>query len=170
VRIKALSLSQSEQEKRTEEVITIQRGKDSWNHKPQTSGSLTPPLTRAPHTCAPPPCTLPPSQHTTTTPCALCNAPTAITASNTVPPPLVVFAAAWHLLHHRYSAPEHHLAYRLPIKLPHQLPQSSSRSEQSTLPIKIPSTKSQATPFATPSPLRSQCLVILGLKTIVHGS
>jgi hypothetical protein len=48
VRIKALPLSQSKQEERTEEVITIQRGKDSWNQRPQTSGSLTPPLTRAP--------------------------------------------------------------------------------------------------------------------------
>jgi hypothetical protein len=50
VRIKALPLSQTKQEKRTEEVITIQRGKDSWNQRPQTSGSLTPPLTRAPCT------------------------------------------------------------------------------------------------------------------------
>jgi hypothetical protein len=31
VRIKALPLSQSKQEKRTKGVITIQRGKDSWN-------------------------------------------------------------------------------------------------------------------------------------------
>jgi hypothetical protein len=52
VRIKALPLSQSKQEKRTEGVITIQRGKDSWNQRPQTSESLTPPLTRAPHTRA----------------------------------------------------------------------------------------------------------------------
>jgi hypothetical protein len=52
VRIKALPLSQSKQEKRTEEVITIQRGKDSWNQRPQTSGSLTPPLTCAPRTRA----------------------------------------------------------------------------------------------------------------------
>jgi hypothetical protein len=52
VRIKALPLSQSKQEKRTEGVITIQRGKDSCNQRPQTSGSLTPPLTRAPRTCA----------------------------------------------------------------------------------------------------------------------
>jgi hypothetical protein len=52
VRIKALPLSQSKQEKRTEGVITIQRGKYSWNERPQTSGSLTPPLTRAPRTRA----------------------------------------------------------------------------------------------------------------------
>jgi hypothetical protein len=56
MRIKALPLSQSKQEKRTEGVITIQRGKDSWNQRPQTSGSLTPPLTRAPRTRALPPC------------------------------------------------------------------------------------------------------------------
>jgi hypothetical protein len=52
VRIKALPLSQSKQEKRTEGVITIQRGKDSWNQRPQTSGSSTPPLTCAP-ACVP---------------------------------------------------------------------------------------------------------------------
>jgi hypothetical protein len=48
VRIKALPLSQSKQEKRTKGVITIQRGKNSWNQRPQTSGSSTPPLTHAP--------------------------------------------------------------------------------------------------------------------------
>jgi hypothetical protein len=52
VRTKALPLSQSKHEKRIEGVITIQRGKDSWNQRPQTSGSLTPPLTRAPRTHA----------------------------------------------------------------------------------------------------------------------
>ena len=52
MRIKALPLSQSKQEKRTEGVITMQGGKDSWNQRPQTSGSLTPPLTRAPRTRA----------------------------------------------------------------------------------------------------------------------
>ena len=60
VRIKALPLSQSKQEKRTEGVITIHRGKDSWNQRPQTSGSSTPPLTRAPPHACPPPCALPP--------------------------------------------------------------------------------------------------------------
>jgi hypothetical protein len=44
--------SQSKQEKRTKGVITIQRGKDFWNQRPQTSGSSTPPLTRAPRTRA----------------------------------------------------------------------------------------------------------------------
>jgi hypothetical protein len=52
VRIKALPLSQSKQKKRTKGVITIQRDKDSWNQRPQTSGSLTPPLTCAPRTRA----------------------------------------------------------------------------------------------------------------------
>jgi hypothetical protein len=47
MRTKALLLSQSKQEKRTEGVITIQRGKDFWNQRPQTSGSLNPPLTLA---------------------------------------------------------------------------------------------------------------------------
>jgi hypothetical protein len=70
VRIKELPLSQSKQEKRTEGVITIQRGKDSWNQRPQTSVSSTPPLTRAPpHACLPP-CAPPPPhaplQRTTT--------------------------------------------------------------------------------------------------------
>jgi hypothetical protein len=48
------SLSQSKQEKRTKGVITIQRGKDSWNQRPQTLGSSTPPLTHAPRTRARP--------------------------------------------------------------------------------------------------------------------
>jgi hypothetical protein len=34
VKIKALPLSQSKQKKRTEEVINIHRGKDSWNQIP----------------------------------------------------------------------------------------------------------------------------------------
>ena len=86
MRIKALPLSQSKQEKRTEGVITIQRGKDSWNQRPQTSGSLTPPLTRAPRTRArlhahyhrP----TPPLQRTTATHAPFCSAPTAIVAGN----------------------------------------------------------------------------------------
>jgi hypothetical protein len=80
VRIKALPLSQSKQEKRTEGVITIQRGKDSWNQRPQTSGSLTPPLTRAPRTCALPP--------TTATHAPFCSTPTTIVAGNRPPFPL----------------------------------------------------------------------------------
>jgi hypothetical protein len=78
MRIKALPLSQSKQKKRTEEVITIQRGKDSWNQRPQTSGSLTPPLTRAP------PAHVPASMRTTT-PTPLCSAPTP--SSPTTGPP-----------------------------------------------------------------------------------
>jgi hypothetical protein len=35
------ALSQNKQKNSAEEVITIQRGKDSWNQRPQTSGSLT---------------------------------------------------------------------------------------------------------------------------------
>jgi hypothetical protein len=80
VRIKAIPLSQSKQKKRTEGVITIQRGKDSWNQRPQTSGSLTPPLTRAPRTRA----RLHAHHHRPTPP--FCSAPTTITASNTTTP------------------------------------------------------------------------------------
>jgi hypothetical protein len=63
VSIKALPLSQSKQEKRTEGVITIQRGKDSWNQRPQTSGSSTPHACPPPCALAPPP--MPPLQRTT---------------------------------------------------------------------------------------------------------
>jgi hypothetical protein len=72
-------------------------------------------------------------QRTTTAHTPLCNAPIAITASNTVPSP------PSHLLpcvtYHRHSAPEHHCS---PIKLPHQLPQLPPRSKQSTRLIKSP--------------------------------
>jgi hypothetical protein len=77
VRIKALSLSQSKHEKRTKGVITIQRGKDSWNQRPQTLGSLTPPLTRDPRTRA----RLHAHHHR---PRPLCSTPTTIIANNTV--------------------------------------------------------------------------------------
>jgi hypothetical protein len=108
MRIKALPLSQSKQEKRTEGVITIQRGKDSWNQRPQTSESSTPPLTRAPRTHALPP---------TTAPRPLCSAlppPTPPFAAHpppsspaTCPLPLVAPTASCHLLHHHHSSPEH---------------------------------------------------------------
>jgi hypothetical protein len=91
VRIKGLPLSQSKQKKRTKGVITIQRGKDSWNQRPQTSRSLTPPLIRAPRTRArlhahyhrP----TPPLQRTTATHALFCSAPTAIVAGNRPPSP-----------------------------------------------------------------------------------
>ena len=108
VRIKALPLSQSKQEKRTEGVITIQRGKDSWNQRPQTSGSLTPPLTRAPCTRA----RLHAHHHRPTPPLQRTTAAHATFAAH--PPPLppatpspIVPAASCHLLHHRHSSPEH---------------------------------------------------------------
>jgi hypothetical protein len=154
VRIKALPLSQSQQEKRTEEVITIQRGKDSWNQRPQTSGSLTPPLTRAPCMRAPPPYALsPPHAHHH------------YRRQHQPSFPSVASAASCHLLHHHHSTTEHPHS---PIKLPHQLPQFPSQAKHT--PDKIPSAKSQVTPFSTPSPLRSQCLVILRLKIVAHGS
>jgi hypothetical protein len=91
VKTKALPLSQSKQKKRTEGVITIQRGKDSWNQRPQTSGSSTPPLTRAPRMRA---CLhahyhhpSPPFTSHYRRPRHLCSAPTAaIIAGNTRPP------------------------------------------------------------------------------------
>jgi hypothetical protein len=85
VRIKALPLSQSKQKKGTEEVITIYRGKDSWNQRPQTSGSSTPPLTCAPRTRAPPP---------TTAHAALCSA---------LPPPTPPLQRT-----HRHYRQQHH--------------------------------------------------------------
>ena len=136
-RIKALPLSQSKQEKRTKGVITIQRGKDSWNQRPQTSGSLTPPLTCAPRTRArlhahyhrP----TPSLQRTTATHASFCSAPTAtIIAGNTRPPspyrPRCRVAPTPSPLLRNRTPP---LAY----KTPHQLPQLPSRSKQSTLQI-----------------------------------
>jgi hypothetical protein len=126
VRIKALPLSQSKQKKRTKGVITIQRGKDSWNQRPQTSGSLTPPLTRAPRTRA----RLHAHYHRPMPPFAA-HPPPLSPATPGPPFPSVASAATWHLLHHHHSAPEHHLAYRSPIKLPHQLPQFPSQAKHS---------------------------------------
>jgi hypothetical protein len=169
VRIKALPLSQSKQKKRTKEVITIQRGKDFWNQRPQTSGPLTQPLTLAPRTRArllahyhhP----TPPLQRTTAT-------HTPFTAH---PPPLP--PATPSPLHRTCClvspAPSPPLCTRAPplaYKTPHQLPQTPILLKAKHTHDKIPSTKSQATPFFAPAPLRSQCLVILGLKTVVYGS
>jgi hypothetical protein len=137
MRIKALPLSQSKQEKRTKGVITIQRGKDSWNQRPQTSGSLTPPLTRAPpHACSPP-CALPPP-HT-----PFCSAPPPPTS------PLQRTHRRHHRQQHRSPLPMSrllpcgtcsitttpHPCIPLAYKIPHQLLQLPSRSKQSTLQI-----------------------------------
>jgi hypothetical protein len=153
VRIKALPPSQSKQEKMIG-VITIQRGKDSWNQSPQTSGSSTPPLTRAPHTRA----RLHAHYHR---PTPLCSAPTAaIIAGNTRPPsPCLTRCRV-------APTPSPPLRNRTPT-LAYKPPSSLSSHP---IPDKISSAQSQAIPFSTPSPLRSQCLVILGLKTVVHGS
>jgi hypothetical protein len=151
VRIKALPLSQSKQEKRTEGVITIQRGKDSWNQRPQTSGSFTPPLTLAPRMRDPPPCALlPPSTH------PLCSTPTTIIVSNTKPPSPYhvcyrVALAPSPPLHTPRAPPRILLAYKTPPPAP-STPHSLKAKHT---PDKIPSAKSQATPFSTPSPLRS---------------
>ena len=58
------------------------------------------------------------------------------------------------------------LAYKTPTSSPN-LP---SRPKQSTHQIKSPLPNSKQLHFSTPSPLRSQCLAILGLKTVVYGS
>jgi hypothetical protein len=128
------------------------------------------------HSC--PPHTCPASMRTTTAPHPLCRAippPHAPFAAH--PPPLppatpspsIALVALCHLLHHHHSAPEHHLACRSPINPP-PAPSTPISLKAKHTPDNIPSAKSQATPFSTPSPLRSQCLVILGLKTVVHGS
>jgi hypothetical protein len=165
VRIKALPLSQSKQEKRTEGVITIQE-RQRFLGPEATNIRVVDPTTHPcpPHAC-PPPCALPPPPH------PLCSAPTAtIVAGNMLPPPLVVFSAAWHLLHHRHSSPRAPPCMLLAYKTPTLAPSTPNSLNAKHTPDKIPSAKSQATPFSTPSPLRSQCLVILGLKTVVHGS
>jgi hypothetical protein len=157
VRIKALPLSQSKQEKRTEGVITIQRGKDSWNQRPQTSGSSTPPLTRAPRTRArlhahyhhP----RPPLQRTTTAappPLQRTHRHHCCRQHQAPPFPSVACAATWHLLHHHHSALEHHLAYRSPIKLPHQLPQLPTRSKHTPDKSPLPNRKQLHFPLPRP--------------------
>jgi hypothetical protein len=148
VRIKALPPSQSKQEKRTKEVITIQRGKDSWNQRPQTSGSLTPPLTCASRTRA----RLHAHYHRPTPP--LQRTHRRHHRRQQAPFPSIALAVTWHLLHHHHSAPEHHLACRLPINPP-PAPSTPISLKAKHTPDKIPSAKSQATPFSTPSPLRS---------------
>jgi hypothetical protein len=151
VRIKVLPLSQSKQEKRTEGVITIQRGKDSWNQRPQTSGSSTPPLTRAPpHVCLSP-CALPPPHAPFAAhyrhPCPLLHRTHAIVAGNRPPLPLVTPAASCHLLHHRHSAPEHPHS---PIKPPAPAPSVPIPSK--TLQIKPPLPNRKQPHFPLPRP------------------
>jgi hypothetical protein len=139
MRIKALPLSQSKQEKRTEGVITTQRGKDSWNQRPQTSGSSTPPLTVPPRMLA----RLHAHHHRPTFPLQRTHRRHYHQQHH---PPSLALVASCHLLHHRHSAPEHHLTYCSPIKLPHQLPQLPSQAKHT--PDKIPSAKLQATLFS----------------------
>jgi hypothetical protein len=169
MRIKALPQSQSKQKKRTEEVITIQRGKYSWNQRPQTSESLTPPLTLVPRTRA----RLLAHYHRSTPLCSALPPPmpplhrTHRLYRQQHPPPSHLLPRVTCSITATPHPPEHHLACCSPIKPPAS--SLNSHPKQNT-PDKIPSAKSQATPFSTPSPLRSQCLVILRLKTIVHGS
>jgi hypothetical protein len=145
VRIKVLPLSQSKQEKRAEGVITIQRGKDSWNQRPQTSGSSTPPLTRAclhAHYHRP----TPRLQRTTATHAPFCSAPTPSSPA-TGPLPLVTPAASCHLLHHCRSAPEHPHS---PIKPPAPAPSVPIPSK--TLQIKPPLPNRKQPHFPLPRP------------------
>jgi hypothetical protein len=145
VGIKALPLSQSKQEKRTKGVITIQRGKDSWNQKPQTSGSSTPPLTRAParvptsmrnSTAAHAPlqrttAAHAPLQRTTAAHPPFAAHPLPPSSPATAPLPLVAPAALCHLLHHYHSTPPEHppLAYKpLTSSLNSHLAQSKAHS------------------------------------------
>jgi hypothetical protein len=119
VRIKVLPLSQSKHEKRIEGVITIQRGKDFWNQRPQTSGSST-------HHSP-----VPPLQRTTATHAPFCSTPTPSSPATGPPSPChtccLVSPTPSPLLRNRTPS----LAY----KTPHQLPQLPSRSKQSTLQI-----------------------------------
>jgi hypothetical protein len=146
VRIKALPLSQSKQKKRTKEVITIQRGKDSWSQRPQTLGSLTPPLTRASlHAC-------PASMRSTTAPHPLWSA---------LPPPMPPLQHT-HRIHHcrqHQPPPLHRTCCRvapapsppLAYKFPHQLPQFHP-TQSKTPPIKPPLPNRKQLHFPLPHP------------------
>jgi hypothetical protein len=154
VRIKALSLSQSKQEKRTEEVITVQRGKDSWNQRPQTSGSSTPPLTRAP----PPPACVPrlhAHYHHPSPPFQRTTAAHAPFVAH--PPPLP--PATPSPLHHTCclvspapTPPLHTLAYRSPIKSPPPAPSIPMSLKAKTHLIKNPLPNSKQLHFPLPRP------------------
>jgi hypothetical protein len=157
VRIKALPLSQSKQEKRTKGVNTIQRGKDSWNQRPQTSGSLTPPLTRAPRTRARlhahyhhhprPLCsTLPPP------PRPLCSTPTATIVAGNTRPPFPLRRIRCHVAPTpspplRTRAPPH-----IPLAYKTSAPAPSVPIPSKTLPIKYPLPNSKQLHFPLPRP------------------
>jgi hypothetical protein len=120
-----------------------------------------------PHACLPP-CALPPPHAPFAAhyrhPCPLLQRTHAIVAGNRPPSPChtCCLVSPTPSLPLRTRAPT--LAYKTS-----RTSSLSSHPKQNT-PDKTPSAKSQATPFPTPSPLRSQCLVILGLKIVVHGS
>jgi hypothetical protein len=121
-----------------------------------------------PHAC-PPPCALappptPPLQRTTATHAPFWQRTHAIITGNRPPSPCHTCCLV-------SPTPSPPLRTRAPT-LAYKTPTTSSLSShpKQNTPDKTPSAKSQATPFPTPSPLRSQCLVILGLKTVVHGS
>jgi hypothetical protein len=116
------------------------------------------------HPCSPPPRTRARLHAHHHRPRPLCSAPTAITASNTIPPSLCRTCC---LVSPAPSPPLQTLTCRSPINPPPA--PSVSISKQNT-PDQIPLPNRKQLHFSTPSPLRSQCLVILGLKTVVHGS
>jgi hypothetical protein len=127
------------------------------------------PLHACPPPCAPPPprplCSaLPPP------PRPLCSTPTAtIVAGNTRPPfPLRRIRC------HVAPTPSPPLRTRAPPRIPLAYKTSALAPSvpipSKTLPIKYPLPNCKQLHFSTPSPLRSQCLVILGLKTVAHGS
>jgi hypothetical protein len=141
VRIKALPLSQIKQEKRTKGVITIQRGQDSWNQRPQTLGSLTPPLTRVPRTRALPPCAPPPPHFP-----FVAHPPPPLPPAT--PSPLHRTCC---LVSPAPSPPLHTLVYRSPIKSPTSS-LSSYSAKSKTLPIKYPLPNCKQLHFPLPRP------------------
>jgi hypothetical protein len=146
VRIKALPLSQSKQEK--EDIRSYYHTERQRFLEPETTNIrvIDPTTHPCPRTRALPPCAY-------RRPCPLCNAPTTITASNTTPS--IALAVAWHLLHHHHSTPRAPPRIPLAYKTPPPAPSTPISLKEKHTPDKIPSTKSQATPFSTPLPLRS---------------
>jgi hypothetical protein len=142
MRIKALPLSQSKQKKRTK-VIIIHRGKDSWNQRPQTSGSSTPPLTRAPRTRVSPPCALPPP-----TP-PLQRTHRHYRQQHQPPPSHLLPRVTCSITSTPHPSSTSHTAR---LYTPHQLPQLSSHSKQSTHLIKSPLPNRKQPHFPLPRP------------------
>jgi hypothetical protein len=83
-------------------------------------------------------------------PCPLCNAPTAITASNTIPPPSHLLPrVTCSITSTPHPSSTSHTAR---LYTPHQLPQLSSHSKQSTHLIKSPLPNRKQPHFPLPRP------------------